>query len=212
MDADSLFTRASDLCRETWPKTLFSSFHFFERILLYAEKDWAQMVAISAPQLETDSEMKEKILQRIRNASEEELRSLWINRYGTCASWAVLLASKIAEDPNDLYFGDDGHHRVAFTRSGILIDSSAREALQLKDGVKYKYKSCTYTLKGMDQDKPTLSYTVYLYSRIEKSNTNQKIERLKGAYSINLPKLARCDKKFSLPGCIVEGCLVYVPV
>ena len=168
MDTDPPFTLASSSCREMWPKTIFSSFHSFEKIVLYAEKDWAQMVTISAHRLETDSETKEKILQRIRNADDEELRSLWINRYGTCASWAVLLASKIAGDPNDLYFGDDGYHRVAFTRSGILIDSSAREALQLKDGVKYKYKGCTYTLKGIEHDKPTLSYTVCLYSRVGK--------------------------------------------
>jgi hypothetical protein len=168
MDADTLFTRASDLCRETWPKTIFSSFHLFERTVLYAGKDWAQMVAMSVHQLETDSEMKERILQRIRNANEEELRSLWANYYGVCTSWAVLLASKIAEDPNDLYFGDVGHHRMAFTRSGILIDSSAREALQLKDGVKCRCRGCTYTLKGIEQDKPTFSYTVCLYSRIEK--------------------------------------------
>ena len=62
------------------------------------------MVTMSTHQLETDSEMKERTLQRIRNANEEELRSLWINNYGTCTSWAVLLASKIAEDPNDLFF------------------------------------------------------------------------------------------------------------
>ena len=167
MDADSLFTRASDLCRETWSETIFSSFHFFERIVLYAGKDWAQMVAMPAHQF--DSEMKERILQRIRNANENELRSLWANRHGTCASWAVLLASKITEDPNNLYFGDDGHHRVAFTRSGILIDSHAREALQLKDGIKYKYRDLTYTLKGIGQDKPSLSYTVRLYLRIGKA-------------------------------------------
>jgi hypothetical protein len=62
------------------------------------------MVAMSAHQLETDSETKERILQRIRNANEEELRSLWIKNSGICTSWAVLLASKIAKDPNDLFF------------------------------------------------------------------------------------------------------------
>jgi hypothetical protein len=112
MDADTLFTRGSDLCRETWPKTIFSSFHLFERTVLYTGKDWAQMVAMSVHQLKTDSEIKERILQRIRNANEEKLRSLWANYYGVCTSRAVLLALKIAEDPNDLYFGDVGHHRM----------------------------------------------------------------------------------------------------
>ena len=162
MDTDSLFTRASNLCRETWPKTVFSSFHFLERIVLYSGKDWAEMVATSARQLETDLATKERILQRIENADENELRSLWENHHGSCTSWAVLLASKIAEDPNDLYFADVGHHRAAFTTSGILIDSHAREALQLEDGVERKYRSITYTLKGIGQDKPTFSYEVRL--------------------------------------------------
>jgi hypothetical protein len=142
---------------------------------------------MSVHQLETDPKMKERILQRIRNANEEELRSLWINRQGTCTAWAVLLASKIAEDPNDLYFGDVGHHRVAFTESGILIDSHAREALQLEDGVKYKYKGITYTLEGMEQDKPAFSYTVCLSLLTDlKSDTNQNVARLKETHSINL--------------------------
>lgn len=129
MDTDSLFTRVFELCREMWPETIFSTFHLFERIVLYSGKDWAQIVAISAHQLETDSDIMERILQRIRNANENELRSLWANRHGGCTSWAVLLASKIMEDPNGLYFRDAGYHRMAFTRSGILIDSHAREAL-----------------------------------------------------------------------------------
>ena len=117
------------------------------------------------------------ILQRIENADEEELRSLWVNSHGVCTSWAVLLASKIADDPNDLFFADAGDHRVAFTRSGILIDSHARVALQLTDGIPRKYEDVTYTWTGIGQDKPTFSYTVRLYSRTDKSDTNQKIAK-----------------------------------
>jgi hypothetical protein len=51
----------------------------------------------------------------------------------------------------------------------ILIDSHAREALQLEDGVKYKYRGITYTLKGIGQDKPAFLYTVRVYSRIRKA-------------------------------------------
>ena len=55
---------------------------------------------------------------------------------------------------------------MAFTRSGIFIDSHVREAVQLKDGVKYKDKGITYTLKGIGQDELSISLTVRLYSRI----------------------------------------------
>lgn len=124
---------------------------------------------MSADQLKADLKTKMRILQRIQNANENELRSLWANLHGSCASWAVLLASKIAEDLNTLYFEDAGYHRMALTRCGILIDSHAREALQLKDGVKYKHRGITYTLKGIGQDKPVISYTVRLCLKIRKA-------------------------------------------
>jgi hypothetical protein len=124
---------------------------------------------MSADQLTTDSETMETILQGIRNANENELRSLWENRHGGCTSWAVLLASKIAKDPNDLYFADFRHHRMAFTRSGILIDSHVSEALQLEDGIEYNHRGITYTLKWIGQDEPITSFTVRLCSRIGKA-------------------------------------------
>lgn len=174
MDTESLFTRASKACQETWPNTVFSSFHLLERMVLYAEKSWLQMVSMSPRRLKDDSEMMNRVLRRINDANDEELRPLWKNHHGVCTSWAVLLASKIADDPNNLCFADDGHHRVAFTRCGILIDSSARVALQLKNDVPHKHGKITYTIKGIGQDKPILSYTVRLHSRIMKATLTKK--------------------------------------
>ena len=71
--------------------------------------------------------------------------------------------------PYDLYFEEVGHHRMAFTRSGTLIDSHVGETLQLEDGVKYKHRDITYTLEGIGQDKPTISYPVRFYPRIGKA-------------------------------------------
>jgi hypothetical protein len=132
------------------------------------------MVAMSPPQLRTDSKTMERILQGIQNANENDLRSLWADHHGSCASWAVLLASKIAEDPNDLYFGDVGYHTMAFTRSGIFIDSHVREALQLKDGIEYNHRGITYTLKWIGQDEPIISFAVRLYSRIGRAILTRK--------------------------------------
>ena len=132
----------------------------------------AQMM--SPRRLKDDSEMMNRVLRRINDANDEELRPLWKNHHGVCTSWAVLLASKIADDPNNLCFADDGHHRVAFTRCGILIDSSARVALQLKNDVPHKHGKITYTIKGIGQDKPILSYTVRLHSRIMKATLTKK--------------------------------------
>jgi hypothetical protein len=71
-----------------------------------------------------DAELQQKILNRIEHATDDDLRTLWENGHGVCTSWSVLIASKIAGDPNDCYFADTGYHRMAYTKCGILIDSS----------------------------------------------------------------------------------------
>jgi hypothetical protein len=85
-----------------------------------------------------------------------------------------LLASKIEEDPKNLYFADACHHRMALTRRGILMDSHARAALQLKNRVQQKYEDIAYTLEGIGQDKLTFSYTVRLYPRTTKAILTRK--------------------------------------
>src|SRR5271156_1452478 len=159
MDSGSLFPLASTLCTDTWPKTIFSSFHLFETAVLFAGGDWTRMVAMSAEQIQNDAALMDKISGRITNASDEELRPLWAKNHGTCTSWAVLMASKIATDLNEISFADSGHHRLAFTNCGILVDSSAREALQLEDDVRKKHRKATYIMKGIGQGQPSLSYT-----------------------------------------------------
>jgi hypothetical protein len=124
------------------------------------------MGSMSASKLNTNAEIKGRILRKIENASEEELQILWANHHGVCTSWAVLLASKIAEDPNDLSFADSGNHRLAFIRCGILIDSSARDALQLSEDVPKRHRKVAYTMKGIGRGTTILSYTVRLYASI----------------------------------------------
>ena len=60
------------------------------------------MVSMSPRRLGDDSEMMNRVLRRINNANDEELRPLWKNHHRVCTSEAVLLASKIADDPNNL--------------------------------------------------------------------------------------------------------------
>ncbi|KAN0086358.1 hypothetical protein V8E54_000046 [Elaphomyces granulatus] len=49
---------------------------------------------MTAKQLEKDSVLKntilQRIVQRIEEAGEEELRPLWDSGHGLCTSWAVL--------------------------------------------------------------------------------------------------------------------------
>jgi hypothetical protein len=68
-------------------------------------------------------------------------------------------------------------------------------------------------LAGWHSLTPThsINYSASLLKDWE-SDTNRKIEILEGASSINLRKLARSGRKFSSPGCTLEGNFVHVPV
>src|SRR5271156_949546 len=158
MDSRALFPLASTICTDIWPQTI-SSFHLYETFVLFAGGDWTRMVAMSVALIQNDATLMEKVSGRIINASDEELRRLWAKNHGVCTSWAVLVASKIATDLNEITFADTGHHRLAFTNCGILIDSSAREALQLEDEVQKKHRKAAYVMKGIGQGQPSLSYT-----------------------------------------------------
>jgi len=118
--------------------------------------------------------LKQTIPNKIATASKDELQSLWADSHGVCTSWAILVASKIARDPDDLTFADAGHHRMAFTTSGILTDSSSRIALQLQDGVTKKYGDITYLMKRTGQGQWDLSYTVRLENRQSQVTENRE--------------------------------------
>jgi len=175
MDSEALFPRVCGICKETWPQTIYSFFHLFDKIVLYAGVGWDKIVTLPAT-LNQDgkSELSQKILDRIERASDDELRALWENGHGVCTSWSILVASKITADPNDCYFGDVGHHRLAYTKCGILIDSSAREAEQLQNRVPKRCGKATFMMDGIGQGRPTLSYTVRLYPRIVKATLTRK--------------------------------------
>jgi len=155
--------------------------------------------------------LMEKISDRVEYASDEEIRPLWDERHGVCTSWAILVASKIKADPDKLSFVDAGHHRLAFTNCGIVIDSSARVALQLKNGVPKSYGKVTYTMEGIGQGQPSLSYRASPLKNRE-SHTNQNIARQEGAQHNTLQKPARRDIKVSSPGHLFGRRFVYVPV
>jgi hypothetical protein len=88
---------------------------------------------------------------------------LWDAGLGVSTSWTILILSKIAS-PNDYHRIDNGGHRFGFTASGILIDSSVRNAIQLQEGTPFSHKNIKYTIHGVENDTPTLQYNVSLFS------------------------------------------------
>lgn len=156
----SLFERAMEACRKTWPKTLYSSFHMFEVILQFSEKTWEEIVRI--PRF--DKSTIEYLEKRIRQSPDDELRRLWVEHHGLCTSWSILIASMLFDDPNTMYFGDDGRHRLAYTSHGLVIDSSARIPVLLKGDKAYTKGGIEYRMSTVEGQQPSLSYTVCLLS------------------------------------------------
>jgi len=74
------------------------------------------------------NQLKAKIMA---TTDHEELKTLWERGAGLCTSWCILISSFIYP-ALDNYFGQQGRYRAAFSRNGIIIDSSAYEALWAK--------------------------------------------------------------------------------
>jgi len=68
------------------------------------------------------------------------------------------------DDPNTMYFGDDGRHRLAYTSHGLVIDSSARIPMLLKGDKAYTKGGIEYRMLTVEGQQPSLSYTVCLLS------------------------------------------------
>ena len=154
----SLFEDATEACRNTWPKTIYSYFHMFEVIVQLSGKTWEECVRI--PRF--DKSTIEHLKKRIQQLQDDELRRLWVDHHGLCTSWSILIASILFNDPNTMHFGNDGSHRLAYTRDGLVIDSSTRIPVLLEGGKAYTEEGIEYSMLMVEGQQPSLSYTVCL--------------------------------------------------
>jgi hypothetical protein len=91
-----------------------------------SERKWKGL--IDNPSFKQD---KMDLRAKIQKIPEEHRRCLWEDDMGLCTSWCIAVAQKINND--NMNYGDQGNHRAAYTNDGIIIHSSARQALLIKD-------------------------------------------------------------------------------
>jgi hypothetical protein len=95
--------------------------------VLYFSKDVRFLVTLSGKSwkdfISNSSFYKDEMLSKINTLTPDQSAPLWNSGNGLCTSFAIFIATKI--DSNFVY-GDQGNHRAAFNKEGIIIDSSAR--------------------------------------------------------------------------------------
>jgi hypothetical protein len=155
-------TKYNDL----WVHTVFTSLGYFFQILSYSDQKAENFVGYSGGN-GLPYDIRDKIMERIQEASDCELSPLFKNRHGLCTAWAVLIVHETGEEAEAeteeefKYFDSDKHRLALGHTSGVLIDSSAREVIQLKEndwvvgaqGIKYH-------VTGLGSKTQTFNYEV----------------------------------------------------
>lgn len=131
---------------------------------------------------------------------EESGGSLWKNRTGVCASWALVIANEISG--NDWTYADNAQHQVAYSEIGVLIDSSMRSALRLQPGKRVKARNITWEMAEVE-GKHVLSLV---------SPRNLMLDLYRAITDHTMQKHPRCDgAQFkALPEDFPAGCLQLV--
>lgn len=92
-------------------------------------------------------------------ADDETMKELISGGIGTCTSFAISVAQGSL---HQYTIGDTGNHRVAWTEDGIVVDSSARGIIQLKENIPYRCRkgSIKYLMNKNDDGTMTIEHAV----------------------------------------------------
>ena len=141
MDPKARYEKAAKECKNTWDKCFLTPIIMMEWLVRSSNRTWEDF--LRRPDFKKERDMLKKI---ISDAEELDLRPLGANNTGACTSWAVLITSMLEGEYN---FGDKNRHRAAWHQDGLVIDSSAREALQLVEGPpRIKWHNMVYETSG----------------------------------------------------------------
>ena len=147
MDTQTRFEMASKAYKEWWPKTCYTNILMLDLLVKLSGQSWGDFIKNPA------FDDKEGLQQKILMLEEEELKHLWKEGHGLCTSWCIYIAELLEEIEN---FGDQGHHRAAFYNDGVVIDSSARDALLCRPGKSERKGKVTWWMEDIGQIKAKL--------------------------------------------------------
>jgi hypothetical protein len=117
-----LYETANEHYHQQWPVTCYTSLRMFDFLLTLSGKSWK--IFLSNPSFD-----KDEMLSKINTLTPDQLEPSWNSGNGLCTSFAIFIATKT---DGHFVYGDQGNHRAAFNKEGIIIDSSARKALLVK--------------------------------------------------------------------------------
>ncbi len=124
METQVCYNKVAETCLELWPKTCFTSLQMLDYLVKLSGRTWDDFVR--NPSFKSK---KADLIEAVLAAPDEDLRPLCM---GLCTSWCITVSQATGGlDSNN--FGDQGHHRAAYTNDGIVVDSTARKALWLSD-------------------------------------------------------------------------------
>ena len=108
-------------CSELWGKTCFTNFQMLDFLRDLSKRTWKSLIV--------NPSFAKGLIEKIREMPdrEERLRHLWEEDMGLCTSWCIAVVQKMND--SKMNYGDQGNHRAAYRDDGIVIDSSARNAL-----------------------------------------------------------------------------------
>ena len=136
---DATFIAIDKAYREVWGVCPYTSFVMFEQILSNVRPrgggnalgTWGNFLAKGTNTLEGAGLLKEDVQLPL---DENIWKSLWSGNSGLCTSFSIRVANQ--SNFPDVEYGDTGFHRAAWQiedQSAVVIDSSAREVINLPD-------------------------------------------------------------------------------
>ena len=158
-EAKDLFPRVEARCQELWPGFFFTPLIMVDWLRQKSQRSWENFV--KAPSFKKDST---KIKLAINEADEDELRPLWAAHTGVCTSWAVAVAKTFAGDV-EFKYGENRSHRAAWVSNGVVVDSSARNALRLEECAPTSQNGTTWEMRNIGSQDSIL----YSVSPIERN-------------------------------------------
>lgn len=114
---------------EAWRIRPFTNVPAIREAILWSEKDLQDVCRMSAKQWQ--KKLKKGLVTKFDN-NDDILNALLPDTQGTCTNFTIHVINQ--SSPLNFVLGDVGGHRIAWTEDGVLIDSTARDLIQLEDG------------------------------------------------------------------------------
>ncbi|MCJ1462521.1 hypothetical protein MMC07_001123 [Pseudocyphellaria aurata] len=127
----SLFENIEAIYDDTWATKPYTNARAIELIMARCGKPVDELCRMSTKAWKKNSEAD---LLKQFDEDVEIMETLLLDGIGDCTTFTAYITQR-ASQLQDFTMGDTGGHRLAWASNGVLIDSSAKQLIQLQDGV-----------------------------------------------------------------------------